>query len=345
MCSDCPCFAPRGERILIIKLGAPGDVLRTTCLLPGLKQAHPDSHISWLTRPVAAPLLANNPFLDEIILLDAELAARLAIEEFDRVLSLDSSPDGACLASCSRAPLKRGFGCNPQGPVYPLNTEAEEWFLMGIFDPVKQANRKSYPQIVHDIVGLSWTRERPVLVLTDDEQAFAARFARERGLSGTAPVIGLFTSAGRRWQGKAWPEAGFAGLIELLLQERAGQVLLLGGPDEAARNARLLQPVAGRIVDGGCGNTLREFAALVSLCDLVVTADTLALHVATALAKKVVVLVGPTSAAEIELYGAGAIVSPDDPCRCYYQAQCSFSPSCLQTIPPERVFAVVQSLL
>jgi heptosyltransferase-2 len=36
ICGDCPCFAPRGERILIIKLGAPGDVLRTTCLLPAL---------------------------------------------------------------------------------------------------------------------------------------------------------------------------------------------------------------------------------------------------------------------------------------------------------------------
>jgi heptosyltransferase-2 len=162
---------------------------------------------------------------------------------------------------------------------------------------------------------------------------------------GGAPVIGLFTGAGQRWQGKAWSEAGFDGLIELLLQERAGQVLLLGGPDEAARNGSLLQRFAGRIVDGSCGNTLREFAALVSLCDLVVTADTLALHVATALEKKVVVLVGPTSGAEIELYGTGTAITPAEPCRCYYRAACTFTPSCLETVTPAQVFAAVQSLL
>jgi len=345
VCRDCPCFAPHGPRILVIKLGASGDVLRTTCLLPALKSAWPESRVFWLTRPEAAPLLANNPLIDEVVLLDPELAPRLAVEEFDRVLSLDSSADGARLASFCRAGVKVGFGCNSQGVVFPFGPEAEEWFLMGVFDPLKKANRKSYPQIVHEIVGLPWTGCRPVLNLDPAEQAFADRFIAEHGLQTGAPVIGLFTGAGRRWQGKAWSEEGFAGLIELLLQERAGQVLLLGGPDEADRNRRLLSRFPSRVVDGGCGNTLREFAALVSCCDLLVTADTLALHVATGLAKKVVVLVGPTSAAEIELYGSGVIVAPDEECRCYYQPVCLHPPSCLETVPAAKVFAAVQTLL
>ena len=342
-CRDCPCFAPYAERILIIKLGAPGDVLRTTCLLPELKGAFPDSYVVWLTRPESLALLENNPFIDQSFVVDAELPSRLAVLEFDRVLSLDNSPDGAILASYCQSPVKIGYGCNSQGQVYPFNPEAEEWFLMGVFDPIKKANGKSYPQILHEIVGLPWRGSRPILILTATERAFAAQFAEEQQLQGAGTVIGLFTGAGRRWQGKSWPEDHFSDLIKLLLEQPV-QILLLGGPEEAARNGRLLQKFPGTVIDGGCDNQLREFAALVNLCDVIVTADTLALHMATALGKKVVALVGPTSAAEIELYGTGLVVTPDEECRCYYQPQCSQHPSCMETISAARVFAALQSL-
>jgi heptosyltransferase-2 len=343
VCRDCPCYAPYGERILIIKLDAPGDVLRTTCILPELKKSSPTCRVSWLTRLEAAPLLANNPYVDEVITVDSELPLRLAVEKFDRVLSLDNSPEGARMASCCQAATKLGFGCNPQGQVFPLNLEAEEWFMMGVFDPIKQANRKSYPRIVHEIVGLPWNGQRPVLILDPVDQAFAVQFAGRNHLIAQEPVVGLFTGAGRRWRGKSWSEAGFVGLIELLLKD-GRKLLLLGGPEERDRNRRLLDLFPSQLVDGGCDNSPREFAALVGLCDSLVTADTLALHVATALSKKVVVLVGPTSAAEIELYGRGVIVTPNEACRCYYLSECRFSPSCMETLPAAKVHAAVRSL-
>lgn len=345
MCRDCPHFSPWDQRILIIKLDAPGDVLRSTCILPELKKAHPDSYVAWLARPEALPLLANNPFINEAIGWDDGLALRLAVECFDLVLSLDSGHDGARAGSLAAAPLKLGFGCNRDGKVYPLSPEAEEWFLMGVFDPVKQANRKSYPQILHAVCRLPWTGGRPVLRLTEEERAFASRFAERQGLAAGAKPIGLFTGAGRRWRGKAWPETGFGGLIEKLLAVGAGPILLLGGPDERERNRWLLQQFSGRVIDGGCENPLRQFAALVGLCDVLVTADTLALHVATALGKKFVALVGPTSVAEIETYGSGIVVQPDAECRCYYLPECLHSPSCMETLPPEKVFAAVQALI
>lgn len=345
MCGDCPYFSPWQQRILVIKLDAPGDVLRTTCLLPELKRRYPESHVSWLARQAALPILEGNPYLDEVITWDEGLALRLAVEEYDLVLSLESSCEGAWAASYARAPVKLGFRCASDGKVVPLNPEAEEWFLMGVFDPIKKANRKSYPQIVHEICRLNWTGERPVLCLGTREKAVAEAFAEGHGLSGARAVVGLFTGSGQRWRGKAWSEAGFAGLIELLLTAGIDSILLLGGPDERGRNRRLAETFAGRIIDGGCDNTMREFAALVNLCDLVVTADTLALHVATAQGKKVVALVGPTSAAEIELYGSGVLVQPEMECRCYYRPVCDQSPSCMDTLVPEKVFAAIRSLL
>mgnify|MGYP002392011113 CR=1 FL=1 len=52
------------------------------------------------------------------------------------------------------------------------------------------------------------------------------------------------------------------------------------------------------------------FAAIVNECDLVITCDTFALHIATAMGKKLIVLVGPTSSAELYLYEKGVKLIP-----------------------------------
>jgi heptosyltransferase-2 len=73
----------------------------------------------------------------------------------------------------------------------------------------------------------------------------------------------------------------------------------------------------------------------------VVTGDTLALHVALGLEKRVVALFGPTSAAEIDLYGLGSkVVAPLD-CVCCYNPVCDRSPSCMDSIGAERVYEQV----
>ncbi len=61
VCEGCDQYSPMGKRILIVKLAAIGDVLRTTPLLSGLKRAYPQSHITWVADREALPLLKNNP--------------------------------------------------------------------------------------------------------------------------------------------------------------------------------------------------------------------------------------------------------------------------------------------
>jgi len=56
--------------ILILKTGALGDVLRTTSILPGLRAAHPDVEITWVTAPAASELLETNEEVDELLCVD-----------------------------------------------------------------------------------------------------------------------------------------------------------------------------------------------------------------------------------------------------------------------------------
>src|SRR5262249_40106465 len=60
------------EHLLIVKLDAMGDVLRTTALLPPLKEAHPHAAITWITRRESVPLLERNPFITEVLELGSE---------------------------------------------------------------------------------------------------------------------------------------------------------------------------------------------------------------------------------------------------------------------------------
>src|SRR5687767_11828886 len=67
MCEGCPVYKPVSHRILIIKLGAIGDVIRTTPLLRKIKEVYPAAKITWLTH---TPAILPQGEIDEILKLD-----------------------------------------------------------------------------------------------------------------------------------------------------------------------------------------------------------------------------------------------------------------------------------
>jgi len=89
-------------------------------------------------------------------------------------------------------------------------------------------------------------------------------------------------------------------------------------------------------------NSLRSFFSLLNLSDIVITGDTLALHAATALKKRVIAIFGPTSAAEIATYGrVRKVVSEEMECQCYYRTICTQETNCMNTIPATKIFSIL----
>ena len=86
------------KRILIIKLGAMGDVLRTTFLLWGLKELYPKSVISWIVDDKNAAVLENNTFIDNIVANDENTLKFLIDNYFDVVINLDLAFESLSLA-------------------------------------------------------------------------------------------------------------------------------------------------------------------------------------------------------------------------------------------------------
>lgn len=348
-CQSCNYYDQVVGRLLIVKLDALGDVLRTTCILPALREKFPKARISWITAPASVPLLENIPSLDRVIPAGMEAVAVLKTERFDIVFGLDTAPRSAALASLAKAVERKGFGVDPGGRVFPYNAEANDWFTMGLFDDVKKKNKRTYQDIIMEICDLKGLRQDIVVALTEKEKAHARRFAEEAGLrvGGARPgrIIGVNTGSGSRWPMKQWPIGHTIELIGKLLAEGDARVLLFGGREEEERNRLIRESVGGGLIDTGCRNSLREFMALVDLCDLLVTGDTMALHVALGLGKKVVALFGPTSAAEIDVYGRGIKITPRMDCVCCYLRECDKKPTCMERISVDTVLRGVKELL
>lgn len=345
-CATCDEYAPVQHRVLVVKLAATGDVLRTTAFLPAIHATWPQAKVTWLTRRGAAGLFAHNPLVDEVLVTDdAVTAARLATETFDVVLCPDADPDAAVLATMAKARERRGYVRDAQGRIVPLGAGASRWLAMGLSDPAKRANRATYQELVAAVLDLPPEAVRePILEPGARDAAEARAFAAS--LPGSGPLVGLNTGAGGRWAYKVWTRAHQATFLRLATD--AGQrVLLLGGPEEVATHRELLAGAAGRAVfDGGNHNPFGRFAALVDQCRVIVTSDSLAVHVAAARRVPAVVLFGPTSAAEIELYGRGTkIVPPGLDCLCCYLPRCERVPHCQALIEPATVLAAVQHWL
>ncbi|MBU4414266.1 MAG: hypothetical protein KJ976_04075 [Proteobacteria bacterium] len=344
-CFSCPHKDIVDQRILVIKLDSPGDVLRTTCLLPGLKRAYPSSHVTWMTRNAGRPLLENNPFIDRIVDQWEEMFAILQTENFYIAINPDASPQAARLLQMANADEKLGMAWSAAGHVLCCNQEAEQWLLLGLSDDLKRANRETYQALIHRLCCLDLIDPRPLLYLTDREKDFAKEYLQNLGVNRQSPVIGINTGAGLRWPQKSWTLEQQIRLIHLTKQKYPEwQILLLGGPEEEERNQNLEESCPELVINTGL-HPVRTFAAIVELTHLLLTADTLALHLGLALNRQIVALFGPTSASEIDLCGSGDKLFTDLDCLCCYRIHCNKSPNCMDLLAAEKVLATIEDRL
>jgi len=324
-CERCPYYDPVDKRILIIKLGAVGDVIRTTPLLRKLKEVYPRSEITWLTRtPEIIPEV-----VDHIVDFQWPQILTLEATPFDLLYNLDKDKEACALANVISASVKKGFMLR-DGKCWPADEDARYKFETGIFDDVSKANTKSYPQELFELCGFQFRGEKYILDEVEEQ---------DWDIAEPRPLVGLNTGCGRRWKSRLWPEENWIELARKLKATGYG-VLLLGGAEEDEKNRRIAQQSGATYVGHF---PLLKFIDLMDQCHLVVTAVTMALHIAIGLEKKIVLFNNVFNRHEFELYGLGAILEPEFDCTCYYSPECPNN--CMQYIYVDRVLETCRSLL
>lgn len=344
LCEGCPHYEPMGPRVLIIKLGALGDVVRTAALLPALAAWPEPPYVTWLTSPAALPLVQRMPGVHRALPFTAETLAHLELEHFDTVLSLDKEPAPCAVAMRVKAESRLGMGLSRYGTVYPLNENCDYYFQLGLDNEEKfHRNQRSYPALLFEALGMEYAGERYTMALTAADRTHAE--GKLAGLGAPAGVrwVGINPGAGAVFANKAWRESGYVELIGALARRRSDLAfLLLGGPDEAELIARITRAAGGApVFSAGSDNPLGGFAALIERCAVLVSGDTLAMHLALALGRRVVAIFGPTCAQEIDTFGLGEkLVTPLECGPCYLR-RCDRRPSCMDAIATAAVEAAV----
>ena len=342
LCEGCPHYEPVGRKILIIKLAAMGDVLRTTPLLRALKSQDPNCHITWVADRASIPLLQGNPMIDRLLPMDIGTALRMEVETFDLALCLDKEDAAIGLVEKARAAKKMGFGLDPSGSIRPLNPEAWYAFSLGLSDELKFVkNTRTYQDFTFESVGLTFAGEEYVFALTDKEREKGFSRLRRAGWRVGRKAVGLNTGAGPVFATKKWTIDGFVELARLAHERLDSQIVILGGPEEVERNREIINRLGPWAIDAGCDNPLRIFAAMLSHLDLVVTGDTLAMHLCIAQKAPVIALFGPTCGQEVELYCRGEKLVGRADCMPCYRSSCD-DVRCLKSISAQRVFESVE---
>lgn len=347
LCEGCALYAPQRENILVLKFDAIGDVMRSTAILHGIRAKFPGARITWFTKTNCRDIFTGNPAVDEVLLLeDGWSTWKLRAQQFDIVYSLDPSPSSASIAMTVRAKKIVGFAVDEMGKTMPATDSGNVWYEMGLRDDLKRLNTRTYFDHLFSIAELQHRPEyEPQIVLSDAERANIEVARVTHGLQTGKPVVGINPGAGGRWKYKRWTVSGYVLLADQLAAS-GHKVMLLGGPeDQEMIDSIIAQSALGASFIRPGLQTLRNFFLQVALVDVLLCGDTLALHIATALKKPVVALFGPTSVAEIDLFGRGVKVVGKVPCLGCYLPDCNVRPTCMDTITVDEVlFAVLQTL-
>lgn len=334
ICNSCEEYKPIEKKILIIKLGAIGDVIRTTPLLEKYYSIYPDAQITWLTHfPDILP--ANQ--IHKILKADALQYWKLAQSKFDIVINLDKDEEACRLLDSISATEKYGYSWT-NGHLSPATDAAKHKILTGAFDEISKKNTKSYLEEIFEICHFDFNKEAYQIRRNSN---YSAKWKIElQNKAQGKKIIALNTGCGPRWKTRLWLKTSWIELVEVL-QKNDFFPIILGGKQEHEDNLELANE-SGAFYPGHF--SLEEFIELTSNCDVVVTQVSMMMHIATALQKPMVLMNNIFNKHEFELYGRGVLVEPSSGCDCYFDGTCSRSETCMKDISVDTIFTEIKKL-
>lgn len=338
LCENCPNYSKISKKILIIKMAAMGDVLRTTPILKAIKRKYPSSHISWICEKNSFELLQTNPLIDRVFVYDLSNILTIFSQEYDIVYCFDKMRYSASIATKVTAKKKYGFGLNKYGNIFPFNEGSVYSLKLGIDDELKfKKNRKTYQQIIYEMAELPYRRDEYILNLTEKDRKFAEEFFHKNRIREKEFIIGFNTGAGEDFANKSLKPEKFVELARKILAHFENcRIILLGENNEKNREIKRKVKSKNIILLQNC--RVREFAAVIEKCSLIISGDTLGMHLAIALRKPVIAIFTSTCFQEIDLYGNGEkIVTPIECAPCY-KKECFRKPDCLDLISVEEIY-------
>ncbi len=298
------------KKVLIIKLGysetLDGLFGLTTSLGDVLRTTvilhfFKGNHISWLVDAKANPLLENNKYINRILIYNSNTINELKKEKFDIVINLEKMPQFCSFSDSLVAAKRFGFSSDNSACSKNHHPQGTKRLIQLIQDlNKKKKNKDCWQKVLCDVLGENWDGQEYVLGYNPNSEI---KFD-----------IGFNWTTGSKWTNKAWPR-NYWDKLENLIKDRYSISWQQGM------------------------ESIHEYVDWVNSCRLIVTADTLGLHIGLALKKKIVALFGPSSYREMYFYNRGSVLLPQSPYECVpcLKPHCDKIRQCMEYIFPERV--------
>lgn len=326
-------------KILIVKLGALGDVVRTMPLAKAMKKKFPDAKIHWVTKERCVDFLETSKYIDKIFTTTFE-----SEEEYDKLYNFDFDKEATEIASRIKAKEKFGFYHEEDFPAaFNLGSE---YYVNTIFDDsLKKENRKTYQEMMFEAAELDYDKEHAEIELTEEDKNYAKNFFEKNNL-GDKKIIGVHMGASSRWPSKVWAEEKLKQFIEKV-KERGYDLILFGGPNEVEKHDFLIKELKEKNIDvkrNDPNNTAREFAAIVEKCDVMVCSDSFSLHVSLAMKKPTIGLFFCTTPHEVEDYGLLKKIVSTKFEEFFPEKMDQYDEELINSISVEEVFDAIESI-
>ena len=295
-CKDCLFYEKIDKKILIIKLGAIGDVIRTTPIVDALRKKHGyNSQITWIVDNSAKDFIKDK--VDRAWSYTPDIGYRLMFEKFDVVYSLEVDTPTTFLANLAKAKEKYGFYLSDQGHPEVFNEKARYYLDRALSDHANKNNRKTYVQMIFDICELPY--ENNTYTLTNYKKGYGLELKNKCKLKNK--ILGINIGSSPRWPSKRW----HLDLVKEFCKKLPKQydILILGGKAEEQTQNKLVEELNKQGIKAyknDPNNSIPEFISVIDICDTIVTSDSMALHIAIGLNKKVISLFFCTPPWEIE---------------------------------------------
>ena len=279
------------DRVGVVMLSTVGNAVWTLPVLNAIKRARPGTRTSWIMQPGPATLVTGHPAVDEIIPFERDrglsgyVAVRraLARRRFDALLVLQSYLKSGIVAALAHADVKLGIHrrrahdmswifTNQRLADRPIGHMQDEF--LSFLEPLGVP-----PEPVEYRLG-PWPSER------EWQREFFASLSRPA----VAIVVGTTKAE------KDWPAERCAQVCDALWHDFGLEPVLVGGRSEAERAAeRVIMECTRHPPRSTVGCGLRQLVAILDGCALTVTPDTGPLHLAAALERPVISLMGYTN--------------------------------------------------
>jgi lipopolysaccharide heptosyltransferase II len=365
------------KRILAVKTHGLGDILMTTPALRALRKRFPQASITFMASRSCAEVLSNNPNIDAILEASdktffqpsltslCRLTVDLIRRRFDAAILFSKSPALHFMMVTTCIPVRIGF----------IKNQFSKYLLTdGVHLPGNPDYRKTTYEAEDNLAlvklvdaGSDGTLQLDFFPTRKDYQLIKAFINQERKRPGN-PLVGICPGGGQNPSGifkkKLWPAANFAKLADALIEAYGMEVVLAGGPDDGDSVKLVRSHMAYPAIDA-CGRfTLHQTGALYKKCALIITNDSIPVHIATALQVPVVVLFGPSNPFAVTSDNGRMlrIKSPLSCSPCFWQATPNFQTllggshfptcprsdnqsSCMEVLKVDQVWENIQAFI